>query len=296
MNIGPSILFFSFAFILLVALLMFLYKTNKKQTEIKWLEITKKEVKKAQRVNQIKFLQEAEKLGKTYTAAQYFMIWSSAIMVSFIFALIFKNPLISLVGIGGFWFVQKIYLSQLERKEREKARDELGPVLQNLASSYRTHKNWLLALESVVPTIEEPLKEEFQRAKDDHQSGTPIGEVFRNLKERLKDPELQLFVTMAEISQEVGEEASKGVMIAGNYYLSLRLTRADIRNAMLEALNENKWILIVFIAIIVGFRFYQPQFFQGFTDTLLGQILLFIYLSIAVAAVIRSYMVSRKEL
>ncbi|CAI8943113.1 Flp pilus assembly protein TadB [Brevibacillus sp. IT-7CA2] len=275
----------------LFILALWLWGGSGKKEQLKWVQIEKNKGKAG-----IKFLEEADRHGVHMTVNQYLAWWGVATGLGVALAILLSNPFMVLVTLGANYFVLKIYVSQYEIKTRGKAREQLGPAFLNLASAFRLQKNWLKALETIMPMLQEPLKSEFQYVYDAHKSGLPIGDAFQDMMIRLKVPEMQLFVTMAEISEQIGDAASEGVLVAGTYFQNKRLAVADLANVMISAVKENRGLTFMFIGVVLYFRIFQPDIFQVYMNTLLGKTLLTIYLSIAVAVPIFSYMILRKEI
>lgn len=245
--------------------------------------------------NKVKFLDECKRLGIPIGPTQFFIGWVVIIFCSVGLAFLMTNPFLIVIVIASAVLTSKILLMQVERKIRTKAKNMLGTSLLNLGSAYKTLGNWLEALKTVIPLTDEPLKKEFIRVKDDHESGMPIGECFKGMAERLNVPELTLFITMVEISEEIGTEAAEGISVSGAYFQTLRLAAEDIANAMLNALSSNRMLLGGFLIVILYFRIFQTDMFEGYMNTFMGNVLLTFYISIAVGAVIGAFYIVRKE-
>ncbi|MDT3417165.1 Flp pilus assembly protein TadB [Brevibacillus aydinogluensis] len=273
-----------------LAFLLFYLTDSGKRHSIKWIQVEKPKAKTS-----IKFLEEAKQQGVNIGIDQYMTWWGIAIAVSIAMALIFKNPFMVAVVLGAFYFILKIYVYQQELKIREKVKEQLGSAFLNLSSAYRIQKNWMLAMETVMPMLQEPLKSEFTRVYQAHKSGQAIGEAFQDMMERLKIPEMKLFVTMAHISSQIGDEAAEGVFVAGSYFQTKRLAKAELDNAMLSAVKETRWMTLGFVGTVIYFRLFQEEIFRVFMDSLLGKTLLTIYLAFALAVPIIGYVLVRKE-
>ncbi|UFJ41332.1 hypothetical protein LOK74_01995 [Brevibacillus humidisoli] len=271
--------------------LFLLHVVFKKRERIKWIE-----VQKPKTTPRLKFLEDAEKKGVSLSFRTYVVWWSAAVGSGVTLSLLFSNPLLLALMVGVNFFALKIYVYQKERMIREKAKDQLGPALQNLGSAYRMQRNWKRALETVIPVLQEPLKSEFQRAYQLHNTGVAIGEVFQRMMANLKVPEMQLFVTMAEISEEIGEDAAEGVLVAGAYFQTRRIAMADLANAMMNAVKENRYLMYAFIGVVFFFRFLKPDLFSVYTDNILGKFFLALYMTIALVVPIVSFFIMRKEI
>jgi len=269
-----------------------LFQSGEKKT-INWVDAEREKVIKKKK---IKFIEEAEALGVTINQDNFILFWVVVILISISASFVMLNPLIAVVVLVTAYFGQKIYISHEERKKRDKAKEQLGPALQNLGSAYRTLKNWQHAIDQIIPILDEPLRSEFTRARNSHASGVPIGKCFRDMMERLKVPEMSLFVIMANISEKVGADVAEGVLVAGSNFQTRRLLLADVRNALMNALSENRNLVFLFIGAILYFRFLQEEIFAGFTTTNLGRVLLAVFLGASILALIRSYYIIRKEL
>lgn len=286
-----SLLLFLTVFLLTIFILSFV----KRKEKIAWLDIEKERMKQKKKKTKIKFLVEAEKAGFHLSPEKYFALWMVAILVGLIVSFLFLNPLMFIIVIAIFWFSLKFYLFQREKKYRDTIKEQLGPALQNLGAAYRTQKNWLRSLETVIPMLPSPIKEEFAYVKEAHQTGVPIGDAFHEMLVRLKVPEMRLFVSMAQISEQVGEEVAEGIFAAGAYFQTRRIAIQEIHNAMMSALSENRMLVFGFIGLIFFFRIYQEDIFSGFIYTLIGKILLAFFIAVPVICLAISYRIVQKE-
>lgn len=273
-----------------LVLLFWLWSFSGKKQPLTWIQIEEK--KKGTR---LKFLDEAEQLGVPISFHQYVTWWGIATGVGIAASILLSNLFMIFIALAANYFIIRIYVYQKEMKMRQKAKEQLGPILMNLASAYRIQKNWERALETIMPMLQEPLLSEFQRAYSAHKSGVPVGEAFEQMMVRLKVPEMRLFVTMAQISDQIGDAAAEGVLVAGGYFQNKRLAAADLANAMLSAVKENRALFFMFVGFVLYFRLFQEHIFTVFMDNFLGKFLLAIYLAVAAAVPIISYMIIRKE-
>ncbi|AYB41745.1 hypothetical protein D5F52_26695 (plasmid) [Brevibacillus laterosporus] len=272
----------------LVGLLTLLYYQREKKEMIPWIQVSKEKSK-----SKTPFLNQLDKVGLDFNT--FIAWWAIAITVGFIVMIVLKNPAMIIIVCVTNYFSIKMYFFKREREIREKAKEQLGPALQNLGATYRITKSWVKSLETIMPTLQEPLKSEFERVYQLHTSNVLIGDAFKEMMIRMKVPEMKLFVTMAELSQTVGEGASEGVMVAGSYFQTKRLAMADLANAMLSAVKENRMLMYIFIGIILFFRLFYEDFFVVYMNNLIGQILLAIYIGIAIFVPILSYFIIKKE-
>lgn len=290
-----SILIMAVLLFALIAVSLVVFTTNRKEI-VKWIEIEiEKEKQKRKKVKPIKFLEEAKKANVLIKNETFIAVASLALVFSISVALAFRNPFLFFITLGTLWFVFRLYIFEKERKQRDTIKNQLGAALQNLGAAYRTQKNWLRALETTVPMLQSPLKEEFERVLSEHQTGMPISEAFEGMQERLNIIEMQLFITMVEISERAGSEAAEGILTAGAYFQTRRVAVQDIANAMMSAMSENKGLVYMFFGMIAYFRFFQEQIFAGFLYTVIGKVLLAFFLSVAIACLVISFRMVRKE-
>ncbi|QDX91016.1 hypothetical protein EEL30_00665 (plasmid) [Brevibacillus laterosporus] len=268
-------------------LTLFYYQTGKKE-KIVWIQVSKETSK-----SKTPLLNQLDKVGLRFEV--FIAWWAIAITIGFIAMIALQNPAMIFIACIANYFSVKMYFFKKEREIREKAKEQLGPALQNLGAAYRITKSWVKSLETIIPTLQEPLKNEFERVYQLHTSNVLIGDAFNEMMIRMKVPEMKLFVTMAELSQTVGEGASEGVMVAGSYFQTKRLAMADLANAMLSAVKENRMLTYIFIGIVLFFRLFYEEFFVVYMNNFIGQLLLAIYIGIAICVPIVSYFIIKKE-
>lgn len=290
-----SILIMAVLLFALVVITWVIFVTGRKEIA-RWVEIEiEKEKQKRKEAKPIKFLEEAKKANVLIRNETFIVVTGLALVFSTSVALAFRNPFLFLITLGTLWFVFRLYIFEKERKLRETIKNQLGAALQNLGAAYRTQKNWLVALETTTPMLQSPLKEEFERVLSEHQTGMPISEAFQGMQERLNIPEMQLFITMVEISEKAGSEASEGIFTAGAYFQTRRVAVQEIANAMMSAMSENKGLVYMFFGMIAYFRFFQEQIFAGFLYTIIGKVLLALFLGVAIVCLVVSFRIVRRE-
>jgi len=283
--------FLGSVFLLLFFLIVLLFSFRKSR-KLLWLEKQRKP--KRQTRKSYRFLNNEE---RSYISRNmYILFWVAVIMSGVTLVILMNNFLLffvtlalGVVSIKGYVFTQK-------RKLRDRIKDQLGPALQTIGSSYQAQKNWLYALRSVTPMLQEPVKGEIERVQRQHETGMSITDAFKQMQKDLNLPELQLFITMVEISQQSGSEVAEGIITAGAYFQQRKIKMQELANAMMSGLSENRILTYAFIGIVVGFRLFKEDMFRGFTHTLLGQILLAFFMSIAVLCLFVSMKISRKEM
>ena len=283
--------FLGSVFVLLFIVTMLLLSLNNRH-KLLWLE--KQHKPKPIKPKKYGFITSEE---RSYIPQHvYTLYWVIVAIVGLGLVLLMNNVLLFFVVMAlGFISIKGYVLTQ-QRKLRDKIKDQLGPALQTIGSSYQAQKNWLYALRSVTPMLQEPVKSEIERVQRQHETGMSIADAFKQMQKDLNLPELQLFITMVEISQQSGSEVAEGIITAGTYFQQRKIKMQELANAMMSGMSENRMLTYAFILIVVGFRIFKEDMFRGFTHTLLGQILLAFFLSIAVLCLFISMKISRKEM
>lgn|GEM_PF-5000995 len=294
MNLSPTNLALVVAGIIFVLTFLIVLLSTSRTTKMKWIQADKGSGLKNKK---IKFIEEARKAGVNVTNDQYMLYWLVAAIISAGLAFALSNPFVFLVGMMFFWFLLQIIVTSIEQKKLQQARNKFGQALQNVASSYRIHQNWLKVLQEVIVTLEDPLLKEFQRVYQAHSSGQPIGDCFRELGNRLKiEKDLALFVTMVELSQvSGGKYVAEGIMTAGRDFQAQRVLSQSRANAMMAAATDNRNLFFGFVGTILYFRFFQKDIFLGYMNSLLGNILLAFFIGNGILLLYLSYKVLKKE-
>lgn len=281
--------FIAIALAIMIVILAIFTLIDNRPRKLSWLQVGSPKSLK----NELKILSGEDR--KHIKQNNFLLGILLTLLVGFFISWLLNNILVLPIILVLAWLSFKTYVINKKRAEKDLIKDQLGPALQALGSAYQAHKNWLVALEDVVPRLQDPIRDRLDQVKNSHQTGTDISKAFMKMQEDLKIPELQLFVTMVQVSEEAGSEVAEGIITAGAYFQQRKIRMQEIANAMMSGLSENRILTYAFIGIVLGFRVLKEDMFRGFTHTLLGQVLLTLYLSIAVICLFVSTYISGKE-
>jgi tight adherence protein B len=139
------------------------------------------------------------------TAAEFVLI-SLGSMVGFFLltTLIFRTPVLGLIGgIAGF-FAPRWYVGYRQRKRLRTFNGQLSDTINLLANSLRSGYSIIQAMETVAHELPDPMATEFGRVVQEISLGLSQEQALSNLLRRINSEDLDLMVTAILIQTRVG--------------------------------------------------------------------------------------------
>ncbi len=157
-----------------------------------------------------------EKLKPTFTRlqiriqpAQFLMIQLGLALVLFTVGLITgpdvltKLAMGALLGLIGFWLPQRWLIDQ-ERRRAQKFKDQFADAAALIGNSVRSGLSLPQALEVLVREMEDPMAYEVYQVLQQTRVGVPLDTALENWAERMKNSDLEIFVTAVTIQRQTG--------------------------------------------------------------------------------------------
>jgi tight adherence protein B len=139
------------------------------------------------------------------TPAEFVLISLTSMVGFFLLTtLIFRTPVLGLVGgIVGF-FAPRWYVGYRHRKRLTAFNDQLGDTINLLANSLRSGYSIIQAMETVAHELADPMATEFSRVVQEIGLGLSHEQALSNLLRRINSEDLDLMVTAIVIQSRVG--------------------------------------------------------------------------------------------
>lgn len=106
-------------------------------------------------------------------------------------------------------FLPKFLLRRMETKRRQKINEALPDALAQFAGGMRAGSTFPTSVETMVQETKGPISQEFSLLLREQRLGTTMGDALDNLGERVQTEEMDLVVTAAQISNDVGGNLSE---------------------------------------------------------------------------------------
>ncbi len=151
--------------------------------------------------------------------AKLFMFADTKKLLAFYIAAMFLVPLtLYLLGFSLFivavsflvvYFFPKFYFNLLAKRRAAKINEALPDALQQISGSMRAGSTFTSAVQAMVEEHKGPISQEFSLLLREQRLGARLEEALDNLGERVQTEEMDLVISAALISQDVGGNLSE---------------------------------------------------------------------------------------
>jgi len=115
-----------------------------------------------------------------------------------------QGIIIALIGLAVVAVTPRLLLKQLAKRRRKHINEALPDALAQIAGAMRVGSTFTSAMQSMVEEETGPLGQEFGLLLREQRLGSRLEEALDNLGERVQSEEMDLVISAALISQEVG--------------------------------------------------------------------------------------------
>ena len=200
------------------------------------------------------------------------------LILTFIFFIIiyicFKNPVLTSILTGAFFFVFPIAVNMAMDKKKDKFESQLPGALSLLRNSVEAGMSFLQSMELVAEEMDPPISEEFAKVIHEAQVGVDLKTSFTNLLDRVDSQELQLVTIAVLIQREVGGNLAEILdvileTIRERIQLKGEIKALTAQGRLSAAIIGGLPIVLAFIMNIINPEYMGPLF-----TTTIGQIIL----------------------
>ena len=128
---------------------------------------------------------------------------------SFIYFQFLMSKFFALLLACGVAYLPYSYLKFLNKRYVSKFEEYLPNALSIISNSIKVGHGLEAAITAVTETAPYPVSKEFETLRAEMKLGQPIQTAMQNLYERIKSPELQVFVTGVVVHQDLGGNLSE---------------------------------------------------------------------------------------
>lgn len=111
---------------------------------------------------------------------------------------------IILVSFGAVFFFPKLYFKRLANKRAEEINAALPDALAQISGAMRAGSTFISAMQAMVEEQKGPISQEFSLLLREQRMGARLDEALDNLGERVQTEEMDLVISAALISQDIG--------------------------------------------------------------------------------------------
>lgn len=140
---------------------------------------------------------------------QMMLLNLSIMVIGFIIGILFFGYIVTaILTILGF-FTPSILVKYYSRKRVRKFNEQLVDALQNMSNALKAGLSLQQAMGTVAQDFQPPISQEFGLALKEMKLGVPLEEALKNMGERVKCEDLDLFITSTIIAKSMGGNLSE---------------------------------------------------------------------------------------
>ncbi len=163
---------------------------------------------------------------------------------------IFRTPVLGLVGLIVGWFVPRWLVAYRQRKRLAAFNDQLGDTINLLANSLRSGYSIIQSMETVAHQLPDPIATEFNRVVQEISLGLTYEQALNNLLRRITSDDLELMVTAITIQSRVGGNLAEILDTIGVTIRERVRIKGEIR--VLTAQQMISAYVLTLLPIVVG--------------------------------------------
>lgn len=216
-----------------------------------------------------------EKAGIPLKAHEFtrFRLILTAIFFTIVYVC-FKNPVLTSILTGAFFFTPPIAVNFAMDKKKDKFELQLPGALSLLRNSVEAGMSFLQSMELVAQEMDPPISEEFSKVIHEAQVGVDLRVSFDRMLERVDSQELQLVTIAVLIQREVGGNLSEILDTILETIRERIQLKGEIKALTAQGRLSAAVIGIIPVALAVIMNFINPEYMSPLFSSTLGQIIL----------------------
>lgn len=197
-----------------------------------------------------------------------------AIVMAWIFSLIFQNIIFMLIGLLLGFYLPKLWLNHKRKKRIEKFNDSLLDMLTTVVASLKAGYSFPQALKTVAEESEPPMKDEIAAVVNEMNYGISLEEALNNLKNRMPSSDLELMIHSVILQRQIGGNLAQILGIIINTIRERNKLEKRVRT--LTAQGRMTGVILGLLPVFLGVAFFilNRPMMLAFVSNRTGQIAL----------------------
>ncbi|KQN97022.1 type II secretion system F family protein [Paenibacillus sp. Leaf72] len=209
------------------------------------------------------------------------LILYGCMLLGVLIGVLMKSPIVMVCGaIGGIW-APWFYLNIRTQQYEDHFEEQVEVLIQSVSSGYAINRNLSMAMERASESLEEPLKSKWEKLMAEYISGRSLEVLLAELAKNIPVNEFKEFASVLVVVERTGGDASTTMKQVAKVIMSKRIIKEEGKAEMAQQRQAHRMNVGIGIAIVLFFRFAQPDQYSEMMKNILGQILLtsmFIYI------------------
>lgn len=223
---------------------------------------------------------ELEAAGLDVEAEEIALIWILVATVPpFIVYLLSRNLLLFVSTLLVMTAAPLVFIKFKEKERKEKFVVQLGDALLLIGNCLRSGISFRKSLDRIVKDMPNPISGEFEKAIIQMEYGATMEDALIEIGERMDSHEMELLTSAVSIHQKAGGKLSDVVENVSNTIRENIQLKQSVKTLTAQGRISGIVVGILPIAMLIMITFINPSYMSVFYDTLLGNIMLVVALT-----------------
>ena len=213
--------------------------------------------------------------GVTLRPTEFVVIWASAATLPALLAFFISHSLVTALAIGIVGLaVPPVLVQRLRKKRENEFSKQLGESLSVMGNCIRAGFSFQQAMESIANEMQPPISAEFEKTLREIRYGISFEEALKHLVERVKNKDLDLLVSTALISSQVGGNLSDIIEIISDTVRDRLKIKSEVKVLTTSGRFSGIIIGLLPVFVILILMVLNPNYFNAFAASNVGTLML----------------------
>lgn len=184
------------------------------------------------------------------------------------------------------YMIPGFYVRKAKVSRGKKLNNQLPEALSILSNGLRAGLSFTQSILVAGKEMEDPIAYEFNKIVRDNSLGKPIDEALSDFSKRTEDEDIDIFVTAILIQRQVGGNLSEILDVLANTIRDRIKLRGDIKTITAQSKMSAVVVGMIPLVLVILLNLINPGFISPLFNTLLGNILVGIVLTMQTIGVL----------
>ncbi len=215
--------------------------------------------------------------GIKLTPVEFLYTWIGSTLIPIVLFAIISGNIISVAAAGIIGLITPaIILNRATKKRQELFTMQLGEALAIIGNGLKAGFSFQQSMSSVAKEMSPPLSTEFEKTMREMQYGAPMDVALTHLNDRIKNQDLDIFISSVLTSVQVGSNLTELLDTISSTIKDRIRIKQEVR--VLTASSRVSGIIIGLLPVFLVFvlAFINPDYFSSFFESNTGKIMVVI--------------------
>lgn len=213
--------------------------------------------------------------GIKLTPTEFLYAWIGSTLIPMLLFAIIKGSIISIVAAGMIGLIiPPVLLKRAIKKRQDLFTIQLGEALVVIGNSLKGGFSLQQGMDSVASEMASPLSAEFAKTMREIRYGLTLEEALEHMTERVKNRDLDLFVSAILTSAQVGSNLTEILGTISNTIKDRIRIKQEVK--VLTASGRISGIIVGLLPVflILVLMLLNPNYFGSFFETTIGKVMI----------------------